>query len=136
MLINRPFIKYFGVILLVTGTLVSCTKNLDQTPVSTADQSSVFSSAAGLALYTNSLYNILPSITTPFRTDCNLSDFGAISSVPMFIQPGAYTSLNNTDWTWTNLRNVNYFIQNCNNPATASVNANYLGLAKFFRAYF
>lgn len=144
MFINRLFIKYFGyfgVALLVGGTLASCTKNLDQTPQSTATESSVFGSQAGLALYSNSFYNILPSITTPFRTDCNLSDFGAVSSVPLYILPGAYTSLNNTGWSatsvWNQLRNVNYFIQHCNNPAVpASVNANYLGLAKFFRAWF
>lgn len=141
MFINRFIIKYFGVSLLVVGALASCTKNLDQTPQSTATEASVFGSQAGLALYSNSFYNILPSITTPFRTDCNLSDYGAVSTVPMYIVPGAYTSLNNTGWSatsvWNNLRNVNYFIQNCNNPAVpASVNANYVGLAKFFRACF
>ena len=134
---NSSIIKNLGIVLLVAGTLASCTKNLDQTPVSTATESSVFGSAAGLALYSNSFYNILPSITTPFRTDCNLSDYGAVSSVPTYIQPGAYTSLNNSDWSWGNLRNVNYFIQHANNPTVgAAINANYIGLAKFFRAYF
>src|ERR1700760_77191 len=133
----RSIIKSFGVVFLVAGVFASCTKNLDQVPVSTATESSVFGSQAGLALYSNSFYNILPDIKTPFRTDCNLSDYGAVSSVPTFIQPGAYTSLNNTDWKWTDLRNLNYFIQHVNNPAVpANINANYLGLARFFRAYF
>src|ERR1700749_2570199 len=137
MFIRRSIIKYFGLLLLVTGSLVSCTKNLDQQPQSNATQSSVFGSAAGLALYSNSFYNILPDIKTPFRTDCNLSDYGAVSAIPTFIQPGAYTSLNNTDWKWTDLRGLNHFLQHCNSPlVAASVNANYIGLAKFFRAYF
>jgi hypothetical protein len=137
MFIQRSFIQYAGIVLLVAGSLVSCTKNLDQTPVSSASESAVFGSQAGLALYSNSFYNILPDIKTPFRTDCNLSDYGAVSSIPTYIQPGAYTSLNNSDWKWGDLRNLNYFIQHCNNPAVpASVNASYLGLARFFRAYF
>ncbi|HEV9035335.1 MAG TPA: RagB/SusD family nutrient uptake outer membrane protein [Puia sp.] len=126
--------------LLTAGALASCTKNLDQTPQSTATEASVFGSQTGLALYSNSFYNILPDIKTPFRTDCNLSDYGAVSSVPLYIQQGAYTSLNNNDWTtsiWGDLRSINYFIAHCDNPGVpASVNANYIGLAKFFRAYF
>lgn len=134
---NRFPIKHLGVVLIAAGMFASCAKNLDQVPVSTATESSVFGSAAGLSLYSNSFYNILPDIKTPFKTDCNLSDYGAVSSVPTYIQPGAYTSLNNSDWTWSSLRNLNYFIANVNNPAVpASVNANYLGLARFFRAYF
>lgn len=137
MFIKHSIIKYFSAGLLVVGTLASCTKNLNQTPQSSATQASVFGSKDGLALYSNSFYNILPDIKTPFRTDCNLSDYGAVSAIPTYIQPGAYTSLNNSDWKWTDLRNINYFIQHVNNPAVAaSVNANYLGLARFFRAYF
>ncbi|HEY5390575.1 MAG TPA: RagB/SusD family nutrient uptake outer membrane protein [Hanamia sp.] len=135
---NNQFIhKYFAFLIIAVGTIVSCSKNLNQVPVSTANKSAVFGSAQGLALYSNSFYNILPDINTPFRTDCNLSDYGATSSVPTYIVPGAYTSLQSTGWTWTNLRNVNYFIQNCTDPnVPESVRDNYIGLAKFFRAYF
>jgi len=130
-------IKYIITIFIAAIAFTSCIKNLDQTPKSTADKNAVFGSEDGLKLYTNSFYNILPDIRTPFRTDCDLSDYGAVSSVPTYIQPNAYSSLLSSGWSWNNLRNVNYFIQNCNNPAVPeTVRNNYIGLAKFFRAYF
>lgn len=114
-----------------------CTKNLEQTPQSTGTKAAVFGSEDGLKLYTNSFYNILPDMGTLFRTDCNLSDFGAVTSVPDYIRTGAYSSRQSSGWSWTDLRNINYFIANCTNPAVAqSVRENYIGIAKFFRAYF
>lgn len=127
----------FAVSIVAAVTVTSCTKNLDQTPVATANEDAVFSSADGLALYSNSFYNILPDINTPFRTDCNLSDYGAVSAVPTYIQPGAFTSLQSSGWSWGNLRNLNYFIQHCNKPSVPeAVRNNYIGLARLFRAYF
>ncbi len=134
---NKTLINSLSVIVIIITALTSCTKNLNQSPQSTADKNAVFGSEDGLKLYTNSFYNILPDITTPFRTDCNLSDYGAVSSVPTYIQPGAFSSLLSSGWSWGSLRNINYFIQNCNNPnVPEAVRNNYIGLAKFFRAYF
>ncbi|NCI45234.1 RagB/SusD family nutrient uptake outer membrane protein [Sediminibacterium soli] len=117
--------------------LASCGKNLDQTPKSTASKSAVFGSEDGLKLYTTSFYNMLPDLNTAFRTDCNLSDFGATTTVPDFLRTGAFTSRQSSGWSWGNLRNVNYFINNCNDPALPlAVRENYIGIARFFRAYF
>lgn len=117
--------------------LASCGKNLDQVPESTASKEAVFGSEDGLKLYVTSFYNMLPDINTPFRTDCNLSDFGATTAVPDFLRSGAYSSRQGSGWSWNDLRNVNYFIANCNNPALSqTVRENYIGIARFFRAYF
>lgn len=117
--------------------LASCGKNLDQVPESTASKEAVFGSEDGLKLYVTSFYNMLPDINTPFRTDCNLSDLGATTSVPDFLRAGAFSSRQGSGWTWNDLRNVNYFIANCNNPALSqTVRENYIGIARFFRAYF
>lgn len=134
----RITIKQPALLVALAGLLfTACTKNLEQTPVSTADKNAVFGSEDGLKLYTNSFYNMLPDINTPFRTDCNLSDYGAVTSVPDYLYPGSFSSRQSTGWTWTDLRNINYFIVNCNNPAVSqAVRENYIGLARFFRAYF
>lgn len=130
-------IKLLSGVLIVVAALASCSKNLDQTPESTADKNAVFSSEDGLKLYTNSFYNILPDINTPFRTDCNMSDYGATNSVPDYLRDGGYSSRQSSGWSWTDLRNINYFIANCNNPSiTDAVRENYIGIARFFRAYF
>lgn len=131
---NCKIMIYFTALtLLVAG----CTKELDQTAQSTATRDAVFSSEDGLKLYTLSFYNLLPDINTPFRTDATLSDFGATSSVPDYIREGAYSSRQGSGWDWSGLRNLNYFIQNCTNPAVPEeIRNNYIGLARFFRAYF
>lgn len=135
---KKQFISFRTFLLLgLIVSITSCTKNLNQTAKSTATESAVFNSASGLQLYSNSFYNLLPSITAPFRTDCQLSDLGATTSVPDYIRKGAYTSQTTSGWTWTGLRNINYFIVNCENSSvTESVKENYLGIARFFRAYF
>lgn len=123
--------------LLTVILFTACSKNLDQSPVSTANKAAVFGSEDGLKLYTNSFYNILPDINTPYKTDCYLSDYGAVTSLSDFLRTGAYTSSQETSWQWTDLRNINYFIVNCTNTAIPqTVRENYIGLARFFRAYF
>jgi hypothetical protein len=131
-------VKQQGIIFLLAAVLLgACSKNLDQVPVSTASKDAVFGSEAGLKLYTNSFYNILPDINDVYKTDCNLSDYGALTSLPDYIRTGAYTSRQSTGWDWTNLRNINYFIANCNNPAVPqATRENYIAVARFFRAYF
>jgi len=49
---------------LLAFLFVSCEKELDQTPVSTASKAAVFGSKDGLEMYVNSFYSILPGRTT------------------------------------------------------------------------
>ena len=135
---------------LIAGLLVGC--DLQQEPVDTASKSSVFGSEKGLELFANSFYNGLPSANNIHTCD-NVSDYAARRNAPAFLQAAGYgpTTTDNTDasgyalvalgadwnWGWGTLRNINYFIQNCNDPDIApDVIRHYLGLAKFFRAFF
>jgi hypothetical protein len=129
--------KKIYVWIIITSVLISgCGKNLDQTPQSTASKDAVFGSIQGLELYANSFYDNLPAASDIVRGDA-MSDMVARATVPDFIREGAFSSRQSTGWTWTNLRNINYFIENCTNPAIApDVRANYIGLARFFRAWF
>lgn len=123
---------YVLLILLVAVLFVSC--DLEQEPVSTASKSAVFGSQQGLDLYANSFYSILPGRSTNLDA---MSDYLAVKSVPTFIQEGAFTATLSSGWSWTDLRNINYFIANCNDPdVPLDVRKNYIGIAKFFRAYF
>lgn len=137
----KNMFRNFLFLLMAVMAITSCTKNLEQAPKSTAGKDAVFGSTDGLQLYANSFYNILPAIGSDgnavYKVDANLSDFGARGSVPDFIRTGVFNARQSSGWTWTNLRNLNYFIANCTNPAVpATVRANYIGLARFFRAYF
>ena len=138
---NRYFL--WCACLLLAGMFSGCAKELNQVPQSTANQGAVFGSIQGLQLYANSFYdNGLPGVLNGneiYKVDAELSDYGAQSSTPTYLQQGAYTSRTTPTslWSWTPLRNINYFIQGlATSPVDAADKANFMGLAKFFRAYF
>lgn len=122
-------------ILFAALAFTSCSK-LDQVPQSTASKDAIFSSENGLKLYTNSFYGMdfLPKNST---TGDQMSDYLAVKAVPDFIRQGGFAANTSSGWTWRDLRNINYFIANCNNPAIPeNIRNNYLGIARYFRAYF
>jgi len=129
--------QYSGLYLLLALLVITgCSKQLDQTPESTATGDVVFGSEQGLALYANSFYEGLPAGADIYEGD-NMVDYGARTQVPDFLREGAFTSRQSSGWDWTQLRNINYFIQNCNSPkVAAAINTNYIALARFFRAWF
>ena len=118
--------------LLLSVLFVRC--QLEEIPVSTASKSAVFGSQQGLDLYANSFYSILPGRTTSLDA---MADYMAVKSVPTFVQEGSFAPNLSSGWTWTDLRNINYFLANNNDPTVpADVRLNYQGIAKFFRAFF
>lgn len=126
--------KQYLWIMLCIMALSAC-KKLDQEPESAASKSAVFGTEAGLKLYTNSFYamDFLPKNSTAQDA---MSDYLAVKSVPEFLQK-SFTSTQGSGWSWSDLRNINYFIANCNDPAVpADIRNNYLGIARYFRAYF
>jgi hypothetical protein len=131
----KNLIKPALLILLISSVNLGCTK-LDQQPQATANKAAVFGSQAGLELYTNSFYNILPTTSAVIRGD-EMCDYFARTAVPDFIRAGAYGPQNSSGWSWTDLRNINYFIVNCKDPVVPkSVRENYIGIARFFRGWF
>jgi len=127
--------KQYIWILLACLASAAC-KKLDQQPESTATKKAVFGTENGLKLYTNSFYGMdfLPKNST---SQDAMSDYLAVKSVPDFIREGGFAANNSSGWTWRDLRNINYFIENCNDPAVSpTVRNNYLGIARYFRAYF
>lgn len=127
--------QYFCLIILGL-LLASC--ELEELPQSTTSKSAVFGSESGLQLYANSFYQMLPGTATPKNDE--MSDYLAIKAIPTFIQQGVFAPNLSSGWArtdWEPLRNINYFIANCNDPKVPlEVRKNYLGIARFFRAYF
>jgi hypothetical protein len=111
-------------------------KKLDQVPQDTATKEAVFSNEKGLELYANSFYKILPNASDAHKVDA-MSDYAARSQAPDFLREGAYGPRQSSGWDWTELRNINYFLENNHDPKVpAAVRQNYNALARFFRAYF
>lgn len=101
--------KQYIWILLACLSLAAC-KKLDQQPESTASKKAVFGTENGLKLYTNSFYGMdfLPKNST---SQDAMSDYLAVKSVPDFIREGGFAANNSSGWTWRDLRNINYFIE-------------------------
>jgi hypothetical protein len=132
--------KRYSVLVLLGLFLAGCSE-LEQVPQSTATRSAVFSNTGGLDLYVNSFYEgtntgVLPNGNDIIRSD-EMADFAARTQVPDFLRDGAYGPRQSTGWDWRPLRNINFFIANCTDPAIpVDTRRHYLGLARFFRAWF
>jgi hypothetical protein len=123
-------------LLLFSCAAVSCSKTLHEEPRSTASKEAVFGSERGLDLYANSFYDILPTANDMVRGD-EMSDYAARTQVPDFLLEGAFGPRQSSGWSWTALRNINYFIENNTSPTVSQETRNhYMGIARFFRAWF
>src|SRR5690606_37370779 len=116
-------------VILITGC------DLDEIPVDTGTNQAIFGSASGMELYITSFYDLLPDTDVGvFMIDDN-SDLVARNGVDTYLAPNALSPITSSGWTWTNLRNINYFIENAE-KSTVAEKQHYLGLAHFFRALF
>ncbi|MEJ5962576.1 RagB/SusD family nutrient uptake outer membrane protein [Pedobacter immunditicola] len=128
---KRFFIWFLPVALIFAGC-----KKLDQVPQDTATKEAVFSTEKGLELYANSFYKLLPTPSDAHKGDA-MADYAARSQAPDFLIKGAFGPRQSNGWNWDELRNINYFIENNNDPnVPASIRQQYNALARFFRAHF
>jgi len=119
-----------------TLTLVSVAAcELDEMPVATATNQAIFGSASGMELYVNSFYDNLPTPYDGVFAIDNTSDFVARNGVDDYLAPNALSPITSSGWSWSNLRNINYFIENAEG-STVSGKEHYIGVARFFRALF
>ncbi|MCE7065074.1 RagB/SusD family nutrient uptake outer membrane protein [Dyadobacter sp. CY326] len=119
--------------LLLIGSASSC--DLTEVPVDTATNEAVFGSEGGLDLYANSFYDLLPSTDVGVFQDDDISDLVARNGVDNYLAPNALSPITSSGWSWTELRNINYFIENAEKSTVPAKN-HYLGVARFFRALF
>lgn len=130
--------KIRHIILLILSILAlgSCKKYLDINPLDKLTVDQAFANASNLQLYTNSFSVLmLPDGPSIYEGDV-MADNTVPNAVPTLIS-GKLTSQQAGGWSFSNLRNINYFLEHYNNPAIdQSARNNYAGIAKFFRAYF
>lgn len=126
-------IFYYLLIAFAVSTFVAC--DLKETPVDTATNQAIFGSASGMELYVNSFYNLLPDPDVGVFQGDDASDLIARNGVDDYLAVGALSPITSSGWTWTGLRNINYFIENAE-KSTVADKQHYIGVARFFRAYF
>ena len=121
--------KIFAIFLAIG--LVSC--DLDRYPLDAISPETFFKTESDLLLYTNSFYNMLPSAEDVYNED---ADNVVKSSLREEIQGTRIVPTSGGGWSWSELRNVNYFLANSGKCPDKSAVKRYNGLARFFRAYF
>lgn len=133
----QPY-KYLLILSAVFIGLGSCKKDfLDLYPQTTISPELFFKSEEDLSLYINGLLNH-PG-TSAYFGDQNSDNAATTAAIEIKnIMTGTPTAKNTTDhWSWSRLRNINYFLQNYNKAAVAQeVKDHYAGLARYYRALF
>ncbi len=133
--------KYSLIISIIAVVFIVFGCELNEYAVTSIDKKAVFGSEQGLLAYSWSLYEILPTANAIVEAEAS-QDLDYICTR----YPGSFTLLNNVSentsggWTqddWARLRRANYLITNCTDPnVPETVRNNYIGLARFFRAWF
>ena len=122
--------------LMAVAVLTSCDEFLDTEPFDKLVPNTFFQTEKDLELYTNSFYQrMIPGGLEVVQSD-ELGEFTSKNQSPTFIA-GSYSSVNEGAWSWTDLRNINYFLENYDNEVIPEEARNhYAGIARFFRAWF
>ncbi len=117
--------------ILALSFLYAC--NMEELPQAQISKKPVFGSETGLKMYTNSFYETFPNVTTTY----SYSYYIALNQVVKYFTENGFNPEESSGWSWGTLRNINYFIVNCTDEAVPlEVRNNYIGIARFFRAYF
>ena len=102
-------------------------------PEDTITPGSYFRNETDLQLFTNNFYTALPSATDIYADEADiiinpaLDD--AISGQRIIPETGG-------GWSWTALRQINYYLENSYRCPDEEVRKHYDGIARFFRAHF
>lgn len=122
--------------------LSGCSDFLDREPLSQISPVNGFNSESELRLYVRSFYDkMLPNADNEDNGFTSLytetSNNIVVNSLSPQIAGNRTVPVNGGGWDWTNLRNVNYFLQNyMRGNLDTTITYKYVAVAKFFRAYF
>jgi hypothetical protein len=126
---------------ILLGTIMiasSCKKGfLDRYPQTEISPELFFKSENDLSLYINGLMN--QAGTSSFLSDQNSDNMATTASIEVKnVMTGTPSSKTLTSgWSWTSLRDINYFLVNYNKASVAQdVKDHYAGLARYYRAIY
>ncbi len=106
--------------------------DLDRKPLSSLAPENFFSTREELDAFANGFYTVFPG-TSIYEEE---SDFIIKNSRSDWMRDGRSVPGSGGGWTWTNLRDFNTLIEYSVNCPDEDVRNEYVGVARFFRAYF
>ncbi len=124
-----------AVIALLSCFTVACNKDfLDRSSKDKINAELFFNTAADLEVYTNGFYNIIPTESLYQSADDDVVPGVADDRIKgTRIVP---TASGSGGWSWSNLRSINYFLENYYKCPDINARLKYGGVARFFRAMF
>ncbi|MDR1602786.1 MAG: RagB/SusD family nutrient uptake outer membrane protein [Tannerella sp.] len=123
--------KIFISITAILAILSAC--DMEKYPLDAVSPNTFFNTESDLRLYTNSFYLALPSAEGVYN---EAVDNIVKQSLEDEISGMRIIPTSDGGWTWTNLRNINFYLANSSKCEDADARAHYDGVAWFFRAYF
>ena len=139
--------KIFNISILTLAILFvtsSCKKDfLDLTPADQISDPEFWKSTQDMELYVNGLYSVLPGWLGSGSGGNPLLDAGTEMAVAVGLWLPTKNRLDGTinlpasggGWSWADVRNVNYFLENANRVPDGGLKDHYTGEAYFFRAW-
>jgi starch-binding outer membrane protein, SusD/RagB family len=121
----------------------SCKKEfLDLTPRDQISDPEFWKSSQDMELYVNGLYSVLPGWPSAGSGGNPLLDAGTDLAISVGLWLPTKNRLDGAvnvpssggGWNWTNVRNVNYFLENADRVPDGGLKDHYIGEAHFFRA--
>lgn len=135
--------KFIVSILAIAFVMAGCKKDfLDRQPLSQISPDNGFNTENELKLYVRSFYDrMLPNsdndnkgVESLYNED---EDNVVKNSLPDLLTGNRVVPVSGGGWDWGNLRNINYFLENYSKGnLDTSITYKYVGVARFFRAYF
>jgi hypothetical protein len=138
--------KIFYILSVVLSALLietSCTKVLDKSPQDQISDPEFWKSDGDLQLYVNNLYSVFPSWGLSGSGGNPLLDASTDVAIASGLFLGSKNALDGVvnipasggGWSWSDVRNVNYFLNNANRVPDGGSKKQYIGEGYFFRAW-
>ncbi|MBR4227831.1 MAG: RagB/SusD family nutrient uptake outer membrane protein, partial [Bacteroidales bacterium] len=106
---------------------------LDRFPLDKLSPETFLANETEIQTYTNALYTMFPSAGDLYGSS---SDEIIGASLNLALWGGRTINSGDSGWSWSNLRRINTFIEYSDNCKDEKLRNQYLGLVRFFRAYF
>ncbi|NQU55454.1 MAG: RagB/SusD family nutrient uptake outer membrane protein [Bacteroidetes bacterium] len=133
-------ILYILIISIASLSFYSCEDELlDKAPQDAISDPEFWNSASDLELYINKFYNNLPSwskVGTGFTyMPDSHTDVGLYTNRSTRLDGANNVPSSGGGWTWTNVRNINYYLENVDRADLGDLTDHYIGEGHFFRAW-
>ncbi|MBL7972916.1 MAG: RagB/SusD family nutrient uptake outer membrane protein [Prolixibacteraceae bacterium] len=125
--------KKYSLFGFVLGLMFMASCDMNNLPLDSISPNTFFNTENDLRLYTNSFYNMLPSAEGVYNEKV---DNVVSTDLADELRGTRIVPTSGGGWSWSELRNINYFLANSGKCKDAKAVVKYNSVAKFFRAYF